>query len=70
MLTIKQAVRKALSQTRGNWAFDVGHIMDLIDNMDDRPQYSRDSVSRAIRNAKGVEVVAVGSYKMGGRRIR
>lgn len=68
-MTIQDAVKIALSQTRGNWTFDVDHIMDLIDNMPNRPEYNRDQISRAIRNANGVKRVGVGKYQMGGRRI-
>jgi len=68
-MTIQEAVKIALSQTRGNWTFDADHIVSLIDNMETRPMYNRDQLSRAIRNAKGVKRVGVGKYRMGGRRI-
>ena len=68
-MTIKQAVRLALSQTRGNYPFDADHVMDLIDNMPNRPEYTRDQITRAIRNSKGVESVKAGVYTMGGRRV-
>jgi len=68
-MTTKEAVRLALSQTRGNYPFDVDHIMDLIDNMPNRPKYTRDNVSRLIRATNGVKVLGRGQYKMGGRRV-
>lgn len=68
-MTIQDAVKIALSQTRGNWTFDVDHIAGLIYTMDVNQDYSRDQISRAIRNAKGVKRVGVGKYQMKGRRV-